>query len=73
MCCDFVMELIYFAFNKEFGSDPKIAFTPVLEPDIPGAFITQFSRDVIPEYSLKIPLLIGVNSDEGVIKSSCEL
>lgn len=47
-----------------------VPFTPVVEPDLPGAFITEHPRDVITENSLKIPLLTGVTYDEGLMKTA---
>lgn len=45
-----------------------VAFTPVVEPDLPGAFITKHPRDILSEASQKIPFLTGLTFDEGLIK-----
>lgn len=50
--------------------DPKVVFTPVVEPKLPGAFITEHPRDVMPTNAAKIPFLTGLNYDEGLIKSA---
>lgn len=47
-------------------------FTPVVEPKLPGAFITEHPRHVISESSVKTPFLTGINYDEGLIKSARE-
>lgn len=49
--------------------DPMVVFTPVVEPDLPGAFITKHPRDEKAESSLEIPFLTGVTYDEGLMKS----
>lgn len=46
-----------------------VAFTPVIEPDLPGAFITKHPRDTLTENSENIPFLTGLTYDEGLIKS----
>lgn len=50
--------------------DPKVIFKPVVEPNVPGAFITDHPRDKLTENSLNRSLLIGINFNEGLIKSS---
>lgn len=50
--------------------DPMVAFTPVIEPNLPGAFLTKHPRDVISETSQHIPFLTGINFDEGLMKSA---
>lgn len=47
-----------------------IPFPPVVEPDLPGAFITKHPREEHDESSLKIPFLTGLTHDEGVMKSA---
>lgn len=44
-------------------------FTPVVEPDLPGAFLIEHPRDVITESSAKIPFMTGVTYDEGLLKT----
>lgn len=56
--------------NKEFDTDPMVPFPPVVEPDIPGAFITEHPRNVITAKSLQIPLITGVTYDEGLLKTA---
>lgn len=47
-----------------------VAFPPVIEPDLPGAFITMHPSDGKGfEHSIKIPFLTGVTFDEGLMKS----
>lgn len=46
-----------------------VAFSPVIEPNLPGAFITKHPRDEKTEKSFKIPFLTGVTYDEGLMKS----
>lgn len=46
-----------------------VAFTPVVEPNLPGAFITKHPRDTLAENSEKLPFLTGLTYDEGLIKS----
>lgn len=50
-----------------------IPFPPVVEPDIPGAFITKHPRDGHDENSLNIPFMTGLTYDEGAMKSAREL
>lgn len=50
-----------------------IPFPPVVEPDLPGAFITQHPRDVYEPHAISIPWLAGLTSDEGAMKSAREL
>lgn len=45
-----------------------VAFTPVVEPDLPGAFITKHPRDVPVDDSQTKPFLTGITFDEGLIK-----
>lgn len=49
-----------------------VPFPPVVEPDLPGVFITEHPSNVITEKSLQIPLITGVNYDEGLLKTSGE-
>lgn len=59
-------------FHKEFDIDPKVPFLPVVEPDLPGAFISEHPRDTITESSVKRPFLTGITFDEGLAKSICK-
>lgn len=47
-----------------------VAFTPVVEPDLPGAFITKHPRELIAETSQHVPFLTGITYDEGLMKSA---
>lgn len=47
-----------------------IPFPPVVEPDLPGAFITKHPRNVIKPHGTSIPWLAGLTSDEGAMKSA---
>lgn len=49
-----------------------VPFPPVVEPDLPGAFITKHPREGHDEDSLKIPLMTGLSYDEGIMKSAGE-
>lgn len=55
---------------QEYDIDPLVIFGPVVEPDLPGAFITKHPHDGQDENSLKIPFLTGTNYDEGLLKSA---
>lgn len=50
-----------------------IPFPPVVEPDLPGAFITQHPRDVYEPHAISIPWMTGLTSDEGAMKSARKL
>lgn len=47
-----------------------VIFTPVVEPNLPGAFMTEHPRDGHNENSLKIPFMTGITYDEGLMKTS---
>lgn len=57
-------------FCKEWDIDPIVPFPPVVEPDLPGAFITEHPRDVNQPHGLSIPWMTGMNSGEGVLRSA---
>lgn len=50
--------------------DPMVPFPPVVEPDLPGAFITAHPKDVDRPHGLSVPWLTGLTSDEGAMKSA---
>lgn len=50
--------------------DPMVPFPPVVEPDLPGAFIAKHPRNVTRPHGLSIPWMTGLTNDEGSIKSS---
>lgn len=49
-----------------------IPFPPVIEPDIPGAFITKHPRDEYEPHAIELPWMTGLTFDEGALKSACE-
>ncbi|XP_050088425.1 juvenile hormone esterase [Anopheles aquasalis] len=51
-------------------TDPMIPFPPVVEPNLPGAFITKHPRDVSAPHSLGLPWMTGLTLDEGALKSA---
>lgn len=60
----------FFPFFKLWDTDPMIPFPPVVEPDLPGAFITKHPREAHDENSLQIPFMTGLTFDEGAMKSA---
>lgn len=52
--------------------DPMVPFPPVVEPDLPGAFITKHPRETVAENSKTVPFLTGITYDEGAMKSARE-
>lgn len=59
-------------FFQKFDKDPMVPFPPVVEPDLPGAFITKHPRETITENARAVPLLTGITFDEGALKSARE-
>lgn len=55
---------------QEWDTDPMIPFPPVVEPDLPGAFITKHPRDEDEPHALRIPFLTGITSGDGAMKSA---
>uniref|UniRef100_A0A182NR34 Carboxylic ester hydrolase n=1 Tax=Anopheles dirus TaxID=7168 RepID=A0A182NR34_9DIPT len=51
-------------------TDPMIPFPPVVEPDLPGAFITKHPRDEYEPHAIAIPWMTGLTQDEGALKSA---
>uniref|UniRef100_A0A182QQQ3 Carboxylic ester hydrolase n=1 Tax=Anopheles farauti TaxID=69004 RepID=A0A182QQQ3_9DIPT len=51
-------------------TDPMIPFPPVVEPDLPGAFITKHPRDEYGPHALALPWMTGLTQDEGALKSA---
>lgn len=47
-----------------------IPFPPVVEPNLPGAFITEHPRNVDTPHGTTIPWLTGLTSEEGAMKSA---
>lgn len=60
---------ILFVF-KEWDTDPMIPFPPVVEPDLPGAFITKHPSEETEPWALGLPWMTGITSDEGVMKTA---
>lgn len=54
----------------EWDTDPMIPFPPVVEPDLPGAFITKHPRDEYEPHALALPWMTGLTLDEGALKSA---
>lgn len=50
--------------------DPMVPFPPVIELDLPGAFITKHPRETIAENTDAVPLVTGITFDEGALKSA---
>lgn len=46
-----------------------VPFTVVIEPDLPGAFLTKHPDASPTKKSLKIPFMTGLVADEGLIKA----
>ncbi|XP_053697726.1 juvenile hormone esterase [Sabethes cyaneus] len=51
-------------------TDPMIPFPPVVEPDLPGAFITKHPRDEYEPHGLTLPWMTGLTMDEGALKTA---
>ncbi|XP_050072058.1 juvenile hormone esterase [Anopheles maculipalpis] len=51
-------------------TDPMIPFPPVVEPDVPGAFITKHPRDEYEPHAIGLPWMTGLTLDEGALKSA---
>lgn len=49
---------------------PWAPFLPVVEPKLPGAFLTEHPRDIMIDKALKIPFLTGITYDEGLLTSA---
>ncbi|XP_073834277.1 venom carboxylesterase-6 [Musca autumnalis] len=66
-----VVATIYDLFEWDF--DPMIPFPPVVEPEHPDAFLTILPREAPPPHGLKLPLMIGATSEEGLLKTAALL
>uniref|UniRef100_A0AAG5D402 Carboxylic ester hydrolase n=1 Tax=Anopheles atroparvus TaxID=41427 RepID=A0AAG5D402_ANOAO len=51
-------------------TDPMIPFPPVVEPDLPGAFITKHPRDEYEPHAISLPWMTGLTLNEGALKSA---
>lgn len=50
-----------------------IPFPPVVEPDLPGAYLTKHPRDELEPHALPLPWIVGLTKDEGSMKSAAFL
>ena len=55
---------------QEWDTDPMVPFPPVVEPNLPGAFITNHPKDVINSHGNSLPWMTGLTSEEGAMKSA---
>lgn len=55
---------------QRWDTDPMIPFPPVVEPNLPGAFISEHPRDVKTPHAISIPWMGGLTADEGAMKSA---
>lgn len=46
------------------------AFKPIIEPKSPTAFLTAHPLTSISEQAIKTPLLLGLNHDDGAMKTA---
>ncbi|CAH1730140.1 unnamed protein product [Chironomus riparius] len=53
----------------KWDTDPMVPFPPVVEHEHEGAFITENPRFVMNPHGLNIPLMTGVTSEEGALKT----
>ncbi|XP_058454954.1 carboxylic ester hydrolase [Malaya genurostris] len=51
-------------------TDPMIPFPPVVEPNLPGAFITKHPREEYEPHAIALPWMTGLTMDEGALKSA---
>lgn len=54
----------------EWDTDPMIPFPPVVEPPSSSAFLSVHPRNVDIPHSISIPIIVGITSDEGALKSA---
>ncbi|KAF5307859.1 hypothetical protein FQR65_LT06591 [Abscondita terminalis] len=55
----------------EFDIEPITIFKPVMEPDLPGAFITEDPvHTILKGKAAKVPFLTGITSDEGDLRTT---
>ncbi|XP_037917727.1 esterase FE4-like [Hermetia illucens] len=53
----------------KYDIDPAVVYPIVAEPDIEGAFITKSPADIDIAPSAEVPIIIGITSEEGAMKS----
>lgn len=54
---------------QEYDIDPSLIFPAVVEPEIEGAFLTEHPRKVEIAPSNTVPVMVGITSGEGAMKS----
>lgn len=55
----------------EFLYEPSIPHKPVIEPELPGAFLTKPPLDIIKSGGLaQVPYINGITTDDGALKSA---
>ncbi|KAB0797805.1 hypothetical protein PPYR_08798 [Photinus pyralis] len=55
----------------EFLYEPSIPHKPVIEPELPGAFLTKLPLDIIKSGGLaQVPYINGITTDDGTFKSA---
>lgn len=47
-----------------------LPFPPVIEPDLPGAYITKHPRDDNEPHGTSMPWMTGLTLDEGALKTA---
>ncbi|XP_034475720.1 venom carboxylesterase-6 [Drosophila innubila] len=66
-----IVETLYDMFLWDF--DPMIPFPPVIEPAHKGAFLTVPPREAEAPHGQQLPLMLGVTSEEGLLKTAALL
>ncbi|GAB0091515.1 hypothetical protein DMENIID0001_063670 [Sergentomyia squamirostris] len=65
-----VVDLVeYASVLNEWDSDPVVKFPPTIEHDEKDGIIGEHPKNIKENHGLKIPLLIGLTRDEGVVRS----
>ncbi|KAF5288891.1 hypothetical protein FQA39_LY03770 [Lamprigera yunnana] len=55
----------------EWDTDPMIPFRPVIEPDLPGAFLTEHPSQIIRlGKSAKVPWMTGITTEDGTLRAA---
>ncbi|KAI7815485.1 carboxylesterase, partial [Rhyzopertha dominica] len=55
---------------QEWDTDPLIPFRPIVEPKVPGAFISQDPIEIIKSGQFsQIPWLTGINTEDGALRT----
>lgn len=47
-----------------------VPFPPVIEPNLPGAYMTKHPRNINEPHGTSIPWMTGLTLDEGALKSA---